>query len=325
MSPSPIIVLRLTGALLTCGEDWSLAEFGDLFRRLENEVDCSGSQKRYVRYFGETGEKTEVRFFGTAVDSIQTIPEGMVSIELSEEEITVYTQENDHPTVSWKSRLTWDWLDRSSPDYPLGEFTARVSPDWLSGTGGPEVRFILSANSYSQQGNVPDDDVHLVDYDPSWADRFEKMAGWLRNNVSPDIALRIEHYGSTAIPGIPAKPVIDILVEVPSFAEARRILIPVFNKPECEYWWYDEHMVFIVRDESTGVRTHHIHVAPKDHQVWQGLFFRDYLRTHSENAQRYATLKNKLAESHGNDREAYTELKADFVNEITFQASKHHY
>ena len=149
------------------------------------------------------------------------------------------------------------------------------------------------------------------------------MAGWLRNIVSPDIALRIEHYGSTAIPGIPAKPVIDILMEVPSFTEARRNLIPLFNKPECEYWWYDEHMVFIIRDRSTGLRTHHIHAAPKGHQVWQGLAFRDYLRTHPEDARRYATLKYKLAESHGNDREAYTDLKADFVNEIPFKASDH--
>jgi GrpB-like predicted nucleotidyltransferase (UPF0157 family) len=112
-------------------------------------------------------------------------------------------------------------------------------------------------------------------------------------------------------------------MEVPSFDKARRILIPLFNKPECEYWWYDGHMLFIVRNESTGVRTHHIHAAPKGHRVWEGLAFRDYLRTHPEDARRYATLKRKLAGSYGNDREAYTGMKADFVREIILKALKH--
>ena len=323
MSLSPIIVLRLTGALLTCGEDWSLREFGKLFARLENEIDSSRSLRRYLRYFGETGETTQLRFFGTAVDSIKTILEGMVSLELSEEEFTVYQPENGHPSVLWQSSLTWDWLDRSNPEFPTGEFVVNVPKDWLSVKSGSQVRFILSANSYSQQGIIPDDDVHLVEYNPSLPDRFEEMADWLRNAISPNVVLRIEHYGSTAIPGIPAKPVIDILVEVPSFSEARRNLIPLFNKPEYEYWWYDEHMVFIIRDGSTGLRTHHIHVAPKGHRVWQGLAFRDYLRSHSKEAQKYADLKHRLAESHGNDREAYTDLKADFVREITGKALKH--
>jgi GrpB-like predicted nucleotidyltransferase (UPF0157 family) len=243
----------------------------------------------------------------------------MVSLELGEEEITIYKHEGDCPAVSWKSRLTWDWLDRSNLQFPTGEFTANVPSDWLSVPGNSEVRFIISANSCSQPGKVPDDEVRLVDYDPAWPDGFEEMADRLRTTISPDIALRIEHYGSTAIPGMPAKPVIDILLEVPSFSEARRNLIPLFNRPECEYWWYDEHMVFILRDES-GMRTHHIHAAPKGHRIWQGLAFRDYLRTHPEDAQRYAALKQNLAESHGNDREAYTDLKTDFVREITDKA-----
>ncbi|HEY94034.1 MAG TPA: GrpB family protein [Dehalococcoidia bacterium] len=316
-------VLLLTGGLLICGKDWSLAEFGGLFRRLESEIDNSASLRRYVRYFGETGKKIEIRFFGISVDSIKTIPEGMVSLELSDEGITVYRQERGNPAISWQRPIAWDWLDRSNPEFPTGEFITSVPPDWLSVSRDFEIRFILSANSYSQEGIVPDDDVHLVDYDPSWPDRFEEVANWLRNSISPDIALRIKHYGSTAIPGIPAKPVIDILLEVPSFSEARRNLIPLFNKPECEYWWYDEHMVFIVRDESTGLRTFHIHVAPRGHRVWEGLTFRDYLRTHPEDVQRYADLKYKLAESHSNDREVYTDLKTNFVREIIIKASKH--
>ncbi len=323
MSGPSKVVLRLTGGLLTCGGDWDLSGFGDLFKRLENEIDGPGPLRRYVRYFGETNDKTEVRFFGTAVDSIKTIPHGMVSLELGEETITVYNREDERPVILWQSRLTWDWLDRSNPEFSTGEFNASIPSDWLSGTGDSDIRFIISANSYSQEEKTPDDDVHLVDYDPAWLDRYEEMESRLRNTVSPDIALQIEHYGSTAIPGIPAKPVIDMLMEVPSFDEARRILIPLFNKPECEYWWYDDHMVFIIRDESTGIRTHHIHAAPRGHRVWEGIAFRDYLRAHPEDAQRYAVLKQNLADSHGKDREAYTDLKTDFVREIIFKASKH--
>lgn len=323
MSVPSKVILRLTGTLLICGKDWSLLEFGKLFQRLENEIDCFGSLRRYIRSFGETGDKTEIRFFGIVVDSIKIIPDGMVSIVLDEEESTVYRQENGHPEISWQSPIAWDWLDRSNPEAPLGEFTADVPPEWLSGTGGSEVQFIISANSFSQEGKVLDDDVHLVEYDPTWPDRFHEIADWLRNTISPDIALRIEHYGSTAIPGMPAKPVIDILLEVPSFAEARRNLIPLFNRPECEYWWYDEHMVFIIRDRSTGIRTHHIHAALEGHWVWEGLAFRDYLRKHPDDAQRYTALKYRLAESHGNDRETYTSLKVDFVHEITDKALKH--
>jgi hypothetical protein len=64
---------------------------------------------------------------------------------------------------------------------------------------------------------------------------------------------------------MPAKPVIDILDEVPSFLEARRSLIPASNKPDSEYWWYNDHRLFILREAPMGERKFHVHVAPRGH------------------------------------------------------------
>jgi len=69
--------------------------------------------------------------------------------------------------------------------------------------------------------------------------------------LGPGVALRVEHYGSTSIPVCPAKPIIDILVEIPSWEEGRKRAIPVFNSPEIEYWFYNDHMCFILRDKVT--------------------------------------------------------------------------
>jgi len=141
----------------------------------------------------------------------------------------------------------------------------------------------------------------------------------LQKLLGPEIALRIEHYGSTAIPGLPAKPIIDILVEIPSWEAARKRAIPAFNSPEIEYWCSD-HLRFYVRDKLTGLRTHHLHLAPAGHGIWEGLAFRDYLRAHPREAQSYVELKYQLAELHRTDRGAYTDAKEAFVREITERA-----
>ena len=313
-------ILQLIGGLRTCGVDWSMPEFATLFERLGATVEGNGTIKRYVRYYGDAAGCTVVRFFGIVVESIEHIPEGMVALELSEDTITVLEPLRTGPSVTWRGNLIWNWLNRSTKGAPVGEFAACVPADWTSQPKRSPIQFVLSANSYLVQGKLLDDSIRLVEYDPTWPARFDEMAYRLRNAIAPEIALRIEHYGSTAIPNMTAKPVIDILLEVPSFAEARKSLIPVFNKPECEYWWYNDHMCFIIRKEPMGIRTYHIHAAPRGHRIWEGIAFRDYLRIHPDEAARYAALKSKLAEYHTTDREAYTNAKDDFVREVTAKA-----
>jgi GrpB-like predicted nucleotidyltransferase (UPF0157 family) len=171
-----------------------------------------------------------------------------------------------------------------------------------------------------REGNASNDDVELVDYDPSWPQQFTEFATWLCDLLGVDVALRIEHYGSTAIPGIPAKPIIDVLVEIPSFAEAKRVTIPRLNSERWEYWWYSDHMTFIRRERLMGRRTHHVHMAPRGHRLWEGLAFRDYLISHPQEVSRYAALKRELAENYRQDRERYTQAKTEFVREITSKA-----
>jgi GrpB-like predicted nucleotidyltransferase (UPF0157 family) len=119
---------------------------------------------------------------------------------------------------------------------------------------------------------------------------------------------------------MPAKPVIDVLVEVPSYDDARRVLIPALNDESWEYWWYTDHMIFIKRDMVTGKRTHHIHIAPPGHRLWEGLAFRDYLIAHPETAGEYAALKQELAALFRTEREKYTDAKTAFIRAITDKA-----
>lgn len=312
----------MTGELLTQGEDWDNPTFGALFNRLEKEVKTPGQIIRYVRYYGEVGNRTEIRFFGIQVESIDNIPEGMVCLKLTRDTFTVYETRETGVVIIWQNELTGDWQDSTNPKYPIGEFITQVPEDWFLSSEKNEVRFIVSANSYAEKGKSADDDVKLMPYDPIWSEKYNEMAKQLQETIPADVCARIEHYGSTAIPGMPAKPIIDILMEIPSFHKARRYILPLFNKLECEYWWYNDHMVFIIRDKFIGTRIYHIHATPADHPLWDGIAFRDYLRTHPEDAARYAKLKHKLAEAHSNDRETYTDNKAEFVRVITEKAIK---
>ncbi|HET6487804.1 MAG TPA: GrpB family protein, partial [Spirochaetia bacterium] len=144
---------------------------------------------------------------------------------------------------------------------------------------------------------------------------------WLVSILGPETALRVEHYGSTALEGIPAKPIIDILVEIPELDLAMPSIVPRLNDPFWEYWWYKDHLTFIRRDRLGGTRTHHLHMAPRGHAVWQGVAFRDYLRSHPRDAARYADLKRRLAGDFRDDRERYTDRKEAFVREIAATAA----
>jgi GrpB-like predicted nucleotidyltransferase (UPF0157 family) len=310
-------VISLIGEMKAGGADWTLDEYRSLFERLANMAE-PGIVTRLVRYYVADGERIETRFFGVASDA-PGIPDGMIALELSEDSITV-RKPGDKKT--WSADLKWDWLDRSVLGAPVGDFMARVPAGWGAQKEPSSLQFIITANSCFKKGQAAEDEVRLVEYDPSWPAQYEVMADWLRKTIPPEVLLRVEHFGSTAIPGMPAKPVIDILLEVPSFREARRKLIPIFNQPECEYWGYDDHILFIKRKEFLGTRTHHIHAAPSGGRFWERIAFRDYLRTHPDDAKRYAALKNGLASPHATDREAYTDAKGSFIQEITAKALK---
>ena len=300
--------------------------YRNLFDRMTNEVKNTGDLTRYIAYQSIINENDRLCFLGIEVDSIENIPEGMVAWDLSNNTWTVWQTRKGQDVIISQKGITWQWMDISSSDNGknrcTGEFTVSSSPELVAGQNPQYHDFLISANAYVelQEKDANNDEVHLVDYDPSWPQQFDEAKSWLREHLAPEIALRIEHYGSTAIPGMSAKPIIDVLVEIPSYSEARQHVIPLLNSEKWEYWWYSDHMIFIKREKLMGHRTHHIHMAPRGHKLWEGLAFRDYLRIHEEDALHYAALKQKLAVSYCRDRERYTEAKTMFVKTITSKA-----
>jgi GrpB-like predicted nucleotidyltransferase (UPF0157 family) len=141
---------------------------------------------------------------------------------------------------------------------------------------------------------------------------------------------RIEHFGSTAIPGMAAKPIVDMLVEVSSLEETRVTIAPVLEAQGYDYFWRATHgeagppfYVWFIKRDSAGVRTHHIHMVESDFEHWERLLFRDYLIEHPEIAKDYENLKLALAREYPNDRIAYTNGKTEFVRRVTQDAKEY--
>jgi GrpB-like predicted nucleotidyltransferase (UPF0157 family) len=166
------------------------------------------------------------------------------------------------------------------------------------------------------------EEVALMPYDPQWLLLFAKERERLMH-LFPSRLLDVQHFGSTAIPGMPAKPIIDLLAGVESMAIADSLVEPLlrsgyttsaeFNATLPDRRWFMRW--------SNGHRTHHLHVVVLGGPEWRRrLRFRDALRSNAELAQRYAILKQQLAAQHGADREAYTHAKSEFVRAIASDA-----
>lgn len=171
------------------------------------------------------------------------------------------------------------------------------------------------------------EEISIAPYDPEWPNLYEAQAVFLRGKLPQSVVIKIEHFGSTAVPGLAAKPVIDVLVQVSSLEETKEQVVPILEAEGYDYFWRTDvspaYAWFIKRD-SKGKRTHHIHMVEADSKLWERLYFRDYLRAFPEEARRYAALKISLAEQHPNDRLAYTAGKAEYVTMVTERAKRHY-
>jgi GrpB-like predicted nucleotidyltransferase (UPF0157 family) len=176
---------------------------------------------------------------------------------------------------------------------------------------------------------VTAEEIAIVPYNPRWPILFEMERNHLRACLPPELIGRIEHFGSTAVPGLPAKPIIDILAEVADLGETKRMVVPILEGQGYEYFWrpsFDDdrppfYAWFIKRD-AAGRRTHHIHMVESDSELWDRLLFRDYLIAHPETAREYGALKTGLAEAHRGDRVAYTRAKTDFIADVMRKAKE---
>lgn len=171
------------------------------------------------------------------------------------------------------------------------------------------------------------DEIAVVDYDPQWPILFEEEKEHLLSCLPFGLIVRIEHFGSTAVKGLAAKPIVDMLVEVTSLEETRRRIAPVLEAQGYDYFWRPTtgddtppFYAFFIRRDEQGRRTHHIHMVEGHFEIWERLLFRDYLAARPEIAARYQTLKLELARAYAHDRIAYTERKTEFIVEMTRQA-----
>ena len=173
---------------------------------------------------------------------------------------------------------------------------------------------------------VTQEEIAIVPYDPRWPESFRQEREHLLACLPKDLIRRIEHFGSTAVPGLAAKPIVDLLVEVTDLEAVKARIVPILEAQGYDYFWRPTsgddgppfYAWFIKRD-ARGIRTHHIHMMEGSatfQQHWQALSFRDYLIAHPGTAAEYVALKHRLAAQHPRDRTAYTQGKTQFIAQV---------
>jgi GrpB-like predicted nucleotidyltransferase (UPF0157 family) len=163
----------------------------------------------------------------------------------------------------------------------------------------------------------------VVGHDPAWAKTFSTEKASLAP-VFTGTTVKIEHVGSTPVPGLAAKPIIDICIGLtrPADAEARVDAMALLGYQYVPEFEADVPHRRYFRRPHARPRSHHAHCGVFGDPTWaRHLIFRDYLRGHPDVANEYAALKRALADRHRNDRLAYTEARDPFITRILEQAS----
>jgi GrpB-like predicted nucleotidyltransferase (UPF0157 family) len=163
------------------------------------------------------------------------------------------------------------------------------------------------------------DPIRVMAYDAQWPTLFIEQSETMRAALG-EVALRIDHIGSTAVPGLAAKPIIDIQISVAAFDPLEAFRTPLERSGYVFSADNQEQTKRYFR-ERPGSRRTHVHVRRAGSFSEQlTLLFRDFLRAHPEWAQHYAELKLSLAERHAGDRRRYTEEKRPFTWDVLAHA-----
>lgn len=166
---------------------------------------------------------------------------------------------------------------------------------------------------------MPRAKIELENYTPNWVSKFKSERLFLENTIGNWIHGGIEHVGSTSVPDMMAKPVIDIMVGVESLDIARPA-IGVLSNNGYAYSPYKGDVMHWFCKPSDAFRTHHLHLIPYQSPLWnERLLFRDILRRNRAVADEYAQLKAELANDYKEDREAYTQKKWPFIKSVLDQ------
>ncbi|MEF8832387.1 MAG: GrpB family protein [Candidatus Thermoplasmatota archaeon] len=167
--------------------------------------------------------------------------------------------------------------------------------------------------------------IKLVEYDPTWAEDFQRLKGTYMDSLG-DLLIGVEHVGSTAVPGLCAKPNLDIDLVIEDYSSFQKI---IYALAELGYEYQSDFGIegresFRRKDEkvpwdgsNSREHPHNLYVCPQDsRELKRHLAFRDHLRENEDCLKRYGDLKRRLARKYSDDREAYTEGKTKFIERV---------
>lgn len=165
----------------------------------------------------------------------------------------------------------------------------------------------------------PSDDITLLE-DPVWTAKFEREKERLRDAAGEGL-LGVHHVGSTAIPDVPGKPALDVLVAFDSFEQmnetAERI---VAEHDEFERFGEADASILLINWDDDHAVFHRMHTRADDAKIRNQILFREYLREHSDARREYEAVKREAVENHADDPGDYTEAKSDVVADILKRA-----
>jgi GrpB-like predicted nucleotidyltransferase (UPF0157 family) len=159
----------------------------------------------------------------------------------------------------------------------------------------------------------------LSEHKPVWKKNYLKEKAVIKKAISPENIVRINHIGSTAVPGLIAKPTIDILVEIRETTDTIKLITDMQKTGYRHLEQPDKpppQMMFIKGYTENGFKGQVFHVHLRFKGDWDELYFRDYILTHPETAEKYGRLKLKLKEKYEHNRDVYTDAKTDFIKRI---------
>ena len=165
--------------------------------------------------------------------------------------------------------------------------------------------------------------VKVVPYDPSWQEAFANIRDMIQSYIG-DLIVRIEHVGSTSVPGLSAKPVIDLDVVI----ESNDLLSEIVERLAKQGYQHQGNLGIEGREAFQRTvdddhMTYHLYVCPQDsRELRRHILFRDYLRKHPEARDGYQALKVDLAEKYRYDIDTYCEMKTDFITGILVKAKQ---
>lgn len=234
----------------------------------------------------------------------------------------IHMYATDHP--EWDAHIRFrDFLRNQPPSAAryaaLKRELAAKHPQDREAYGEGKTPFVSMILGRSR--GSPPKQIAMAAYDPGWPRRFEEERDAIAAALG-DAVLDIEHVGSTSVPGLAAKPVIDMLIAVANLDDAREgVVAPLADLGYDyvpEYEAVMPNRLYFRKGDPTG---YHIHMVVSGGEFWdRHLRFRDYLRAHSEAVAEYAALKKRLAEEHGSDMDGYTDAKSDFIRGIEKKA-----